>query len=372
MRIAVNTRLLIKDKLEGIGWFSYETLRRITIRNPQHEFIFIFDRKFDNSFIFSKNIIPVVISPQARHPFLWYLWFEQSIPKILNRFKADVFFSPDGFLSTNTNIKSFPVIHDINFAHRPKDLPYWVRNYYNYFFPLYANKAERILTVSEYSKADISKTYKINPEKIDIVYNGVNKIYKPISEEEIKKNRKKLTNSIPYFVFVGALHPRKNVKHLIEAFSIFRDSYQDNFKLVIVGEKMFKSDDIKLSYEKNKYKDDIIFTGRLAPTDLHNVLASAYAMTFVPYFEGFGIPVIEAMACNVPVLTSNVTSLPEVGSDAVLYANPFSPESIAQEMLKITKDNELRSSLIAKGSERVKTFSWDKTAERVWSSIMKK
>ena len=99
MRIAVNTRLLLKDKLEGIGWFTFETLKRITKNHPEHEFIFLFDRPYDKEFIFSENIIPVVIQPPARHPFLWYLFFEWSIPAALKKYKADIFISPDGWLS---------------------------------------------------------------------------------------------------------------------------------------------------------------------------------------------------------------------------------------------------------------------------------
>src|SRR5512139_2040469 len=102
MRIAVNTRLLIKDKLEGIGWFTYETLKRITRKHPEHEFIFLFDRPFDKEFIFAQNIIPVIITPEARHPILWYLWFEYSVPRALKKYKADIFLSPDGYLSLST------------------------------------------------------------------------------------------------------------------------------------------------------------------------------------------------------------------------------------------------------------------------------
>lgn len=371
MKIAVNTRLLIKDKLEGIGWFSYETLKRITQKHPEHQFVFIFDRDFDESFIFSKNITPVKIAPQSRHPFLWYLWFEISVPKILSRFKADLFFSPDGFLSTKTHIPSVPAIHDINFAHRPEDLPYWVRNYYNYYFPIYAQKAKRIITVSEYSKSDICNTYKIKPEKIDVVYNGINQIYKPLDEETKKQTIEKITDGKPYFVFIGALHPRKNVARLIQAFDLFRKETALGFKLVIVGDKMFKNQDIENSYNNMNFKDDVIFTGRLPHDELHKILGSAYAMTFVPYFEGFGIPIIEAMACDVPVITSNVTSMPEVGGDAVLLSDPFSVEYIKNCMVKIANDNELRNKLIIKGRERIKNFSWDKTADRVWNSLEK-
>ena len=167
MIIAVNTRLLIHGKLEGIGWFTFETLSRITRDHPEHQFLFVFDRPFSPEFIFSGNVTPIVLSPPTRHPVLWYIWFELQIPRILKKYKADLFFSPDGYLSLQTKVRQLAAIHDINFAHRPKDLPWLKAKYYNYFFPLFARKAQRIVTVSSFSKEDIHKTYHIGNDKID-------------------------------------------------------------------------------------------------------------------------------------------------------------------------------------------------------------
>lgn len=144
--------MLLKDKMEGIGYFSSETLKRMVSQHPEHTFLFIFDRQFHRDFIFSENIIPVVAFPPARHPFLWYWWFEFSIPKILKRYQPDVFLSPDGYLSLRDKTPALPVIHDINFKHYPADLPFLFSKYYNHYFPLFAKKAQRIATVSEFSK----------------------------------------------------------------------------------------------------------------------------------------------------------------------------------------------------------------------------
>ncbi len=371
MKIAVNTRLLIKDKLEGIGWFTFETFKRITRNHPEHEFVFIFDRPFSDEFIFSSNITPVVIHPQSRHPFLWYIWFEHSLSRFLKKSKPDLFISPDGFLSLSSKIPSFSVIHDINFVHQPKDLPFLARKYYNHYFPLYAEKAKRVATVSEFSKKDLCENYQLNPDKVDVVYNGVNKMYSPVNEEDKTITKNKYTNGNEYFVFIGALHPRKNVSRLMLAFDEFKKSYKSDIKLVIVGDFMFKNNTLKNIYSNLFYKNDIIFTGRLSPDELRYVIGSAFALTFVPYFEGFGIPIIEAMSCGTPVITSNVTSMPEVAGNAALLVNPFSVESIKNGMLKITKDNNLRNDLIKKGFVQQEKFSWDKTANKLWSSIEK-
>ncbi len=369
MIIAVNTRLLLKGKLEGIGWFTQETLSRITRNHPDHQFVFIFDRPYDEEFIFSDNVSAVVIPPATRHPSLSYLWFQYQIPRILKRCKADLFLSPDGYLSLNTKVKQLAVIHDINFAHRPKDLPWLTAKYYNYYFPRFAKKADRLATVSYYSKEDIARTYNLDPDKIDVVYNGVNTLYTPTSIEEQNSTRKKYTDGKPYFLYIGSLHPRKNICGLLRAYDAFRTTVEEPVKLVITGGAMFKIGEITRTYEGMRYKDDVIFTGRLSTVDLHQVLGAALSLTFVPYFEGFGIPVIEAMSAGIPVICSNTTSLPEVGGNAVLYSDPYELSQIKDAMVRVAEDSDLRAELIKKGHEQQKKFSWDKTADQLWGSI---
>lgn len=369
MIIAVNTRLLLPGKLEGIGWFTKETLSRMVVNHPEHQFIFIFDRPYSNEFIFSDNVTPVVLFPPTRHPLLWMIWFELQIPRILNKYKADLFFSPDGYLSLSTKVKQLAAIHDINFAHRPKDLPWLKARYYNFFFPRFARKAQRIVTVSSYSKEDIHQTYQIPNNQIDVVYNGVNTLYTPTGEAERKKAKQKYSMGKDYFLFIGSLHPRKNIVGLLKAFDAFRASVESDVKLMIVGGSMFKTGEIEQTYQAMRYKSDVVFTGRVSSEELHQILGAALALTFVPYFEGFGIPVIEAMSAGIPVISSNTTSLPEVGGDAVLYVDPHDVNQLKEAMVRISKDDKLRQSLIEAGFKQKEKFSWDKTAQLLWESI---
>jgi glycosyltransferase involved in cell wall biosynthesis len=371
MEIVVNTRLLLKNKLEGIGWFSFETLKRITVAHPEHHFIFLFDRDFDDEFLFSDNVTPLILSPQARHPFLFYWWFEFSVAGILNKLKPDLFISPDGYLSLNAKCKQLAVIHDLNFEHYPKDLAFLVRKYYKFFFPRFAKKATRIATVSEFSRQDIVNTYGINNNLIDVVYNGCNTSFVPVSNEVKKATKEKYSANNDYFLFVGALHPRKNISRLFEAFDKFRNETSSEVKLVIVGEKYYWTNEIKKTFLNLKNKKDVIFTGRLASDELKKVIASALALTYVPYFEGFGIPILEAMNCDTPVITSNITSMPEVAADAALLVDPFSVSSIADGMKRIHSDENFRNELIEKGRKRKLDFSWDKTADLLWKSVIK-
>ena len=369
MVIAVNTRLLMEDKLEGIGWFTFETLKRITNNHPEHQFIFIFDRPFSKKFIFDENVTPVVIGPPTRHPVLWYLWFEFQIPQVLKKYKADLFLSPDGYLSLNTSVPQLAVIHDINFVHRPGDLPWLKAKYYNHFFPKFAKRATRIATVSNYSKKDIIRFFSVQEEKIDVVYNGINTAYTPTSPENQKASREKYTSGKEFFLFVGALHPRKNITGLLKAFDAFKLQDKKNRKLLIVGGQMHKTGEIFETYKNMHFKNDVVFTGRVSTDELHSILGAALALTFVPFFEGFGIPVVEAMSAGIPVICSNTTSLPEVGGSAVLYADPCKTEQITEAMLKLSTDSALRESLIEKGFEQKQQFSWDQTARLLWISV---
>ena len=365
MKIAVNTRLLLKNKLEGIGWFTYEVLKRLTHNNPLHEFVFIFDRPFDDEFIFSKNVTPLVVGPQARHAFLFYQWFERSIPRVLKEHKPDVFFSPDGYLSLKSDVPQIQVIHDLAFEHYPNQVPFFARKHYQYYFPKYAKKARHILTVSEYSKRDIVEKYGVNSNKISVVYNGASELYCSVEDNVKQVVRNKYAKGNPYFIYVGSINSRKNLGRLLQAFDEFCLSDKKNTQLLIVGDKMWNDTKFDMVYQSLKNQNRVVFTGRLEQQELAKVLASALALTYVSLFEGFGIPIVEAMKCSVPVITSNTSSMPEVAGDAALIVDPISVDSIKRAMIRINEDELMRSSLIEKGRNQALQFSWDKTAEGV-------
>jgi glycosyltransferase involved in cell wall biosynthesis len=366
--IAVNARLLIHGRLDGISRFACETLRRITVNRPNDHFVFLFDRPIHEEFLFSDNITPVKLFPPARRPLLWDIWLNWSVNGVLKDLKPDLFFSPDGYIPLRGNT---PCLTTMNFEHYPQDLPpsysKWLRKRY----PEFARKAKRIVTVSEYSREDISKTYAVSPDKIDIVHNGAMPGFCPLNETEIVEVQKKYAKGCPYFLFIGALHPRKNLERLIRAFGLFRKNNQTNTKLVIAGGNYWKYDSLNEALATLPDKDEVIFTGRLPEEELYRLTAGALALSYVPYFEGFGIPIVEAMACNVPVITSNVTSMPEVAGDAALYVDPFSEESIANGLQQMNNDLVLRKKLIANATIQREKFSWDKSAETLWQ-IMEK
>lgn len=371
MKIAVNTRLLLKDKLEGIGWFTYESMKRIVLNHPEHTFYFIFDRKHDPQFIFAKNVIPVEIFPPARHPYLWYVYFEFSIPRILRKLKPDLFLSTDGWLSLRTNVPQVDVIHDLNFEHRKDFLKSKYQNYYTRFFPKFARKAVRIATVSEFSKQDLQRFYSIPKEKIDVVYNGSNAVYQPLTEDKQQRVRQKYANSLPYFLFVSAIHKRKNLANILRAFEQYKAQTGADTQFVVVGARAGKQDELDEVLRSMTFAQDVRFLGRLSAEELSQVMASALALVYATLFEGFGIPIVEAFNAETAVITSNVTSMPEVAGEAALLVDPTSVEQIADAMTCLATDENLRQELIAKGREQRKLFSWDQTAQRLWDCVMK-
>jgi glycosyltransferase involved in cell wall biosynthesis len=371
MRIAVNTRFLLADNMEGYGYFIAETFKRITKNHPEHQFIFLFDRPFDKRFLLSGNIIPVVTGPAARHPLLWKFWYDIKVTAALKKHKADVFLSPDGFCSLTTSVPQCIAVHDLSFLHFPSHIKKSHLLFYKRYTPKFLAKAKTIITVSDFSKEDIVKHYKTPEEKINVVYSAAKEIFKPVAEKVKEEVKNKYTEGKEYFIYIGAIHPRKNLLNILKAFSLFKKRQQSNFKLIIAGRLAWKNDTLAENLKTYKYKGDVIMTGYVAETELVNLLASAYCLMYPSLYEGFGVPPLEAMQCNVPVITSQSSSMQEICGDAALYADPQNYTDIADKMMQVYKDETLRNELIKKGRDMCKKYSWDKTAELLWQTIIK-
>ena len=371
MKIAVNTRLLLKEKLEGIGWFTYETLKRIVTAHPEHTFYFIFDRDYSEEFVFAENVQPVITFPPARHPYLWYLYFEHAIPYVLRKLQPDLFLSPDGALSLRTDIPQISVIHDINFVHNKEYLKPVVYKYYNKYFPLFAQKATRIATVSNFSKQDICHHFHIPEEKIDVIYNGSNPVFQPLNAEEKREARVRYAYGYDYFLFVSAIHKRKNLANILRAFELFKEKTSSDYRFIVVGERAGEQGDIDEVLKDMKHRGDVRFLGHLKMNELAQVMGAAQCLVYASLFEGFGIPIVEAFQAETAVITSNVTSMPEIAGDAAWIVNPLSVEEIAEAMRQAATDEALRQKYIAQARIQRTRFSWELSAEKLWNCIEK-
>lgn len=371
MIIAVNTRFLLKDRLEGYGYFIREVFRELALSHPQHQFYFLFDRPFDPEFIFSKNVIPLQIGPPARHPVLWKIWYDLRVSSMLKKIRAEVFVSPDGIASLTTIVPQCLVVHDIGILHFPKDYKTSHAWFYKKYLPRFIKKSDRVATVSEYSKSDIIKHYKTSPDKIDVVYSAAKEIFKPADLITKLSVKEKWTGGKDYFIYVGAIHPRKNLVNLLKAFSFFKKRQQSSMKLVLCGRMLWKNDEFLALLKTYKYRDEVVLTDYIDETSVAELVASAYALIYPSTFEGFGVPVLEAMKSGVPALTSKGTSMQEIGEDAGLYFDPLNYQDMADAMMMVYKDEELRRKLIEKGKIIAEKYSWKRTAELLWNSIMK-
>ena len=370
MRIAVNAIFLQHNQLEGYGRYAKEVFSRIVREHPEHEFIFVFDRPYDESYIFSNNVTPIVVRPAARHALAFKVWYDIKAPLALQSFKPDVWIQPFGFCSLTSNIPQVLLVHDLAFLHFPRFIAWHHRWYYQWFTKKFLHKAKKIVTVSAFTKKDIINKYEIDSYKIDIVEGAAHTGFKPLSWQEKESVKDGFSDGREYFLFTGGIHPRKNLLNLLKAFSLFKKWQQSPMKLLVVGRLAWQYKAVLEKLKTYKYREDVVLLGYLSDEQLARVTAAAYALVYPSFFEGFGLPIIESMQCEVPVICSKSSSMPEIGGDAALYVDPNDPDAIAKQMMAIYKDETLRNQLIAKGALQAKKFNWDTTAGKLWQIIM--
>ena len=371
-RIAVNTRLLLKDKLEGMGIYTHEIVSRIVQKHPEIDFYFFFDRKWSSDFIYGKNVKGLNLFPPTRHPFLWWFWLNFSLPLALKKNKIDLFVSLDGFASLKGKIPQVIAIHDLNFLHRPQDLSFWVRNFYTQYFPTFARKGDAIITVSKFSKSELIDQYSIDSKKIVVAGNALPSDENRLWERPSDLNRaEEWTKNKIYFAYVGAIHPRKNVKGLLEAFELFKTEYSNaEVELIIAGTpiRAYKKEWEGL-LKSNKFYRSILATGRVTELEKKTILKESKALLYPSFYEGFGIPILEAWKAKTAVLASNFSAIPEIAGDAAILIDSDSPRVWAKKMQQILENDSLRKELIENGSKRLNIFSWDTSASLVWNEI---
>jgi glycosyltransferase involved in cell wall biosynthesis len=253
-------------------------------------------------------------------------------------------------------------IHDIAYIEHPEWFNHWYAKWYQFVIPRLALRVKKIITVSEFSKTRLIEMTKISPDKIVVIPNGIDERFKPCSTSEVDNTRKALgIPSLYYILSLCSLEPRKNIYRLLRAWQDVHKNLPEDIWLVLAGAKghmlVFKN----LSF--NKLPPRVHFTGYVSDKFLPSLYSGAIAFVYVSLYEGFGLPPLEAMACGTPVLTSNVTSLPEVVNDAALMVNPYDTEAIGCGIVRLVENVDLRKELIGKALKRAKNFTWDITAE---------
>ena len=258
-------------------------------------------------------------------------------------------------------------IHDLAFEHLPETFTRRGSFQLKLTVRKTARKAARIATVSEFSRQDLIRTYRLPPEKVVVTYNGVETHFSPQahSHNELEEIRRRFGVERNFILAVGSLQPRKNLVRLVRVYAKLRaEENSFNHQLVIVGRKLWLSDEIFDEVKKQSWAKDVILTGYVADDDLPLLYRSATAFVYPSLFEGFGLPPLEAMACGTPVVTSNNSSLPEVVGDAALLIDPYDERDLGEALLKIVNDDQFRLRLREQGIARAKKFTWRAAAEK--------
>ena len=354
-RIALNARLLIPGKLEGTGRFTHQCYKRIIQSRPNDTFLLIFDRKPPLEFDYGPNSTSVCLLPPARRPWLFDFWFDYAITWKLKQWRADAFVSTDGYISRRSSVPQLNVIHDINFEHHPEWLPPRFARHFRSRFPEYARKSSKLYTVSEFSRGDIARTYHIDEASISIIPNASDASFKPLAFEKREASRTRFASGNKYHVFVGSIHRRKNIHGMLKAHTEYR-LLGGKSDLVIVGAAMWNYAEFDT--------ENVHWVGRLNDNELVSAVAGADALLYLPFFEGFGVPVVEAMACGVPVIASNTTSIPEVcGGAAAALVSPTDAKGAAEALLRLDEDEVWCEQKSKQGIKRATEFSWGRSAQ---------
>lgn len=367
--IAVNTRLMMPDRLEGIGMVTHEVMRRIVAAHPGDRFDYYFDRPSDPAFHHGPNVSAHVFYPPTRLPVLIRYWLDGPVRRHVERNGADVFFSPDGFVPLRLSVPSVAMVHDVAFLRFPEHLPPRIRRFYKTWMPRFVEAADHIVTVSEFSRREILEAYALPPEKVTVVLNGCSSDFHPLAPTERQEARDHYAEGRPYFVFLGAIHPRKNLVTLVKAFEQYLQDGGEDVRLVIAGRPSWQTDAFFDVLERSPFRSRIYLPGYVSTGEAARLVGGAEAMVYPSWYEGFGLPLLEAMAAGVPVICANTASLPEVAGDAAMVFDPSDPSALAYGMQRLVADSALREALIARGHARREQFSWDTAADQLYGIL---
>lgn len=368
MIIAVNTRFLGEGRSGVLGNFIFECLSHLVKKYPQHKFIYIFDKPFDKNLVFTENVTTIIAGPETKNNLLLQYWLNYKLPSLLRRHKADVFVSMDGMCSLRTRLPQCMLVYDLSFLQYPGLLKKTQVRFLKKFTPQFLAKVKSIATVSQFNKSVITDQYKISAAKINVVYPGIDKAFKPATFEEKEAIKEKYTDGKEYFLSPTEVHLSNNLINLLKAFSFFKKRQKSNMILLITGQT---NDQFKQELKTFKFKNEVKLFEELSKNELVKITAVAYAMVYPVFYDAFAMAPLQAMQTEVPVLCSNVGALPELCGDAALYFNTENFEDIAEKMMLVFKDEDKAKELVKAGKIQSQQYYWDKTADLLWQSILR-
>jgi glycosyltransferase involved in cell wall biosynthesis len=340
----------------GINWYIHNLLLNLALADQENQYtVFLGDRRFlpNPGLTLRTSWLPTT------HPLVRIGWEQLVQPFVLWQEKIDLLHSLAFVTPLVSPCPSVVTIYDLSFLLFPLGFKHSKRLYLTLLTRPSARKARRIITISESTKRDTVLLLGVSPEKVDVVYCGVDKAFHPLPEREVASFRQKRGLPERIILFLGTIEPRKNVARLVEAYSRLEDG---QVKLVIGGARGWLYEEVFARVEELDLTGDVLFPGYIPPDELPLWYNAAELFVYPSLYEGFGLPPLEAMACGTPVITSNVSSLPEVVGEAGLTVDPMDSEGLAEAMNQVLGDGALRQSMRERGLARASRFSWAKAA----------
>lgn len=367
MKICLDARSLGYAGARNYARCLVESLVRA---QTKHEFLILSDKKGE----WASSHIPEIIVPSG-NPLRWFLWSNTTLPKILEAERVDVYHSLKHITVLRGRTKKVATFHSARFFPFPEHYKWYDRRYWKWAYPMASKKYDCVITVSHAEKANYVKYIGVPEHQFKVIHLAADERFHAIDNKEIlARTRQQLGLPEQFILFVGRPLPVKNIESIIKAFHLVKKQMNCEHKLVLVGKPTWHSKTLEALVGKLGLKRDVVFTGPVFE-ELPCVYNLADLFIFPSHYEAFPAVPLEAMACGIPVITSNRGGLPEVVGDAAIQVSPTNIEVLADAMVQILTKEQLRNSMIQKGFERTRMFSWDRCASehlKVYESLDKR
>lgn len=369
MIIAIDASRANKAQKTGTEWYSYHIIEQLKRIIPDNYRVILYTNE---KLTGGLEKIPNHWRERNLNWPLKYLWTQLRLWWELIANPPDILFVPAHtipFLPFSKKTKVVVTVHDVGFKALPKLYKMVQVYYHDLTMRKIRRRADIVITDSEFSRREIEKFYKLNPEKIAVVHLGYDQdryLPKSIAKAEILE---KYGLSRPYLLYVGRLEKKKNIGNIVACFTMLKSKFPD-LKLVLAGNVGNDFNAIKEIIVKNRLEKEIILPGYISEEDLPEIIRQAEVFLFVTLYEGFGLPIVQAMACGTPVVTSDLDPHREIAKEGAAYANPYQPEQIARVVQNILQDSQFSAQLKNKGIQEAKNFSWYNTAQAIWRILI--
>lgn len=361
MNIGIDARAAVWYRGTGIGTYTYQLIYNINFYDKINNYLLFFPNKDIKGISPGENINVKLISEDRRDNF----WEEVDIPNILTNKEIDTYLVPQNGigLPKDKNCPFAITLHDVIPYRMPETVGPQYLDLFTKEVPSIMERCDSIITVSNFSKMDIHKEFSYPLDKIHVTHLAAEDIYYPRNKEICREHIKKHYNiEKDFLLYIGGFSPRKNILGLIEAYSCLPDKIRQNLNLVIVGKKGRSYYTYRDRVYELGLKGQVIFPGYVPVNELPLFYNACKLFCYPSFYEGFGLPPLEAMACGAPVISSNLTSMPEILQDAAIYTDPHNSKDIKEKILSLLEDPTLRNEISFKGLIHSANYSWKKTA----------